>query len=121
MRPVLLRASTHSWRNWPTFYTLLDRFIDEDGEWFDRRNKVKALREALRDGPAAVQEFLRTYQIEQLPRAPSLNVSGYKTTGWDSGRCVYFDAIEMMDFFTDLKKNVPASRNASQEAEHDGL
>ncbi len=121
MRPVLLRESAHTWRNWPTFKALLSRFIDEDGEWLDRRNKVKALREALRDGSAAVQEFLRTYQLRQLPRAPSLNVSGYETTGWAGDRCVYFDAIEMMDFFTDLKKNVPASRYASQEAEHDGL
>jgi Predicted hydrolase of the HD superfamily (permuted catalytic motifs) len=121
IRPVLLRASTHTWRNWPTFYTLLDRFIDEDGEWFDRRNKVKALREALRDGPAAVQEFLRTYQLRQLPRAPAINVSGYETTGWAGDRCVYFDAIEMMDFFTDLEKNVQAFKHSSQEAEHDGL
>ena len=121
MRPVLLRASTRTWRNWPIFKALLDRFIDEDGEWFDRRNKVKALREALRDGPAAVQEFLRTYQLRQLPRAPAINVSGYETTGWAGDRCVYFDAIEMMDFFTDLEKKVPAFKHSSQEAEHDGL
>ncbi len=121
MRPVLLRASAHHWRNWPTFKMLLDQFIDEDGEWFDRRNKLKALREALRDGPMAVQEFLRTYQLRQLPRVPSLNVSGYETTGWAGDRCVYFDAIEMMDFFTDLEKKVQAFENASQETEHDSL
>ena len=118
MRPVVLRESARTWRSWPTFKTLLDRFIDEDGEWFDRRNKVKALREALRGGEGAVQEFLRTYQLRQLPKASSINVSGYETTGWAGNRCVYFDAIEMMDFFTDLQGIVEDSRGNQEEAEH---
>lgn len=114
MRPLLLRQSMHTWRSWPTFKRLLDRFIDENGEWFDRRNKVKALREALREG--AIQEFLRTYQLTQLPGAPAINVSGYETTGWAGNCCVYFDVIEMMDFFTDLL--AADSRGEQEEAEH---
>lgn len=118
MRPVLLRTSTRTWQSWPTFKTLLDRFIDKNGEWFDRRNKVKALREALRAGEDAVKEFLRTYQLKELHKASSINVSGYETTGWAGNRCVYFDAIEMMDFFADLQKMVEGSHGEQEEAEH---
>lgn len=102
MRPVLLRDSIASWRTWPVFKTLLDEFIKEDGDWFDRRNKVKALREALRRGPVAVEDFLLTYQLDALPRVGTINVAGYENTGWAVDRCAYFDAIEMMDLFTDL-------------------
>ncbi|MGQ9482640.1 Cas10/Cmr2 second palm domain-containing protein [Chloroflexus sp.] len=121
MRPLLLRQSTHTWRSWPTFKILLDRFIDENGEWFDRRNKVKALREALRGGQSTVQEFLRTYQLKQLPTAPALNVAGYEKTGWAGDCCVYFDAIEMMDFFVDLQKIVEDSRREQEEDAHAGV
>lgn len=118
MRPLLLRSSTHTWRSWPTFKILVSNFIDEDGEWFDRRNKVKALREALRGGQVTVQEFLRTYQLKQLPSAPTVNVESYEKTGWAGNRCVYFDAIEMMDFFVDLHKMVEDSRREQEEIEH---
>ncbi|WP_322822291.1 Cas10/Cmr2 second palm domain-containing protein [Chloroflexus sp.] len=121
MRPVLLYDSKQTWRSWPVFKTLLDQFIDEHGEWFDRRSKVKSLREALRAGPDKVQEFLHTYQLRQLPVAHSLNVLGYEKSGWAGDRCVYFDAIEMMDFFVDLQKIVADSRGEQEENAHAGV
>lgn len=105
LRPVL-REGAHIWRTWPVYKALLDQFIDEDGDWFDRRNKVKALRDVLRSGDDAVREFRTAYQIDKLPQVPAINVTGYEKSGWAGDRCVYFDPIEMMDYFTDLHKIV---------------
>ena len=104
MRPVLLHESPTEWRTWPVFAALTSEFADSDGGWFDRRNKVKALREALRAGPDAVREFLRTYRLTQLPKAGLIPVAEVGLTGWDGeDRCVYFDSIEAMDLYTDLE------------------
>jgi hypothetical protein len=107
LRPVL-REGAHIWRTWPVYKALLDQFIDEDGDWFDRRNKVKALRDVLRSGEDAVREFLTAYQIDELPQVSAINVTGYQETGWAGDRCVYFDPIEMMDYFTDLQGMIQA-------------
>lgn len=109
LRPLLLRLSTATWRSWPAFKAILEAFVKEDGGWYDRRNKVKALREVLREGPTAVGDFLYAYQIKSLPTSPAINVSGYDTSGWAGDRCVYFDAIELMDLYTDLEQLVAAS------------
>lgn len=112
LRPVL-REDTHTWRTWSVYKALLDPFIDEDGEWFDRRNKVKALRDVLRKGEDAVREFLTAYQIDELPQVPAINVTGYQKVGWAGDRCIYFDPIEVMDYFTDLQKMVQSLNEAS--------
>ena len=110
MRPVLLHEHDHTWRSWPAFQALTQEFAEEDGGWYDRRNKVKALREALRAGPIAVEEFLRTYRLpdEGLPQVRTIRVAGYQRTGWDrtTNQCIYFDPIEAMDFYTNLEATV---------------
>lgn len=115
MRPVFLDASPHTWQTWPVFKSLLDEFMTEHGEWYDRRNKIKALRDALRAGPHFVKEFLRTYRLNELPEARSINVTGYRETGWDGQRCIYFDPIEATDFYTDLEETAGM---AGKEAAH---
>lgn len=102
LRPVLLEESARTWRTWPVFEQLLDEFVRENGEWFGRRNKVKALREALRAGPVAVEEFLRDYQLKRLPTQISIPFARYEKEGWAGDRCVYFDPIEIMDYYEDL-------------------
>ena len=115
MRPVLLRQPPAIWRTWPAFKAILDEFIGENGEWFDRRNKVKSLREALRDGSGAIADFLNTYQLNALPKASNPIVSGYEKTGWAGKRCVHFDAIEMMDLYTDLQQIVSTREQVDGE------
>ncbi len=112
VRPLLLRQTARSWRSWPVFKEILDQFTREDGEWFDRRNKVKALREALRRG--SVEDFLRIYQLESLPKAAGINVADYERTGWAGDRCAYFDAIELMDLFTDLQRIVAQTESVQE-------
>jgi len=121
MRPVLLHQPASIWRTWPVFKKIIDEFVDEDGEWFNRRNKVKALREALRGGIDAVIDFRRTYQLDTLPRMGPEIVRGYQDTGWADGRCVYFDAIEMMDLYTDLHEHQAVRADSDQEVEYASL
>lgn len=119
MRPVLLRRSASvPWRTWPVFKAILDAFVDEQGAWSGRRNKVKALREALRGGKDAVVDFLHTFQLEALPKADSANEMGYEKIGWVGNCCVYFDAIEMIDLFVDLPQ---IAAIGDVEAEHAAL
>jgi hypothetical protein len=103
MRPLLVaaqNASFEQWRSWATFDFLIDQFRRE--EWRERRNKLKALRTALRDGEEAVREFTRVHG--DLPEVLGLSADEARKTGWYGGRCVYFDAVEADDLFTCLKR-----------------
>jgi hypothetical protein len=93
-RPVRLDQDEADWRSWWAFREAAAGFRED---WAERRNKVKALREALRRGPAEVQVFLAR---ESLPKLlPNFDAAH---TGWDSGRCVYYDAVEALDFYVPL-------------------
>jgi hypothetical protein len=94
MRPLALEAvETDDWHTWPNFVSLLTTFQDRKA-W--PRNKVIALREALREGKGAVESLLTNYMDKDLP-AIAMRATEYRQTGWDGGRCIYFDAIEMVD------------------------
>ena len=72
----------------------------EPGTWADKRNKLKSLRDALRQGPSGVRLFLTRYRAEELPRIPNHDdMSDMSTTGYHGDWCGYFDAIETMDYF----------------------
>lgn len=76
---------------------------NEEPKWSTRRNKVKALREALRDGPAAVRRFRTMYGLEKLPEIDASKNSDFQSSGWWTEWCGYFDAIEMMDWFIPME------------------
>lgn len=119
MRPLMLDRQ-YSWRNWDNFRSIYEEF---DEYWFDSRNKVMALREALRGGPEATAKFTKTLRGRELPRIPytldePIQKSAQKK-GWVQPshsediaeirnkpapeqtkilghiRCAYFDAIEL--------------------------
>ncbi|MBN1657454.1 MAG: hypothetical protein JXA93_03585 [Anaerolineae bacterium] len=104
MRPVLLYADTEhpqAWRAWPGFAGAAQEFL-LGKEWKGKRNKVIALREALRQGPDAVDRFQLAYNLAKLPSlAPA--IPHMQTTGWDGiSRCGYFDVIEALNFYLAL-------------------
>lgn len=104
MRPLLLDADSYDWRSWPSFESVIKEFIK--GDWKEKRNKVKALREVLRRGPAATKAFLTAYQLEALPLMPGRDnrlKSPLAEQGWLDTTCGYFDAIEAMDFYIPLE------------------
>ncbi len=104
MRPVALGnelAPYNGWRTWRNFVEITLAFKTDDA-WRDRRNKVKSLREVLRQGtPEAVENFRRLYRIPELPPLASVSPEVQKR-GWVGKRTPYFDAIEAMDFFIPL-------------------
>jgi hypothetical protein len=97
-RPVTLRDNPKDeLRAWPVVRTGVESFQSSD--WAERRNKVKALRDALRDGSAAVESFLAKYNGgNYLPNvAPQLGT--ISKSGWHGNVCGYFDAIELVDWY----------------------
>ncbi|MEI6777355.1 MAG: hypothetical protein WCK70_10685 [Chloroflexales bacterium] len=100
LRPLTLSAQTFdpAWRTWATF-DLVTR--DFQTAWSKRRNKVKELREVLRQGRQAVQDFRHAFTLPELPiidpSQPALQESG-----WAGNLCGYFDMIEALDFYLPL-------------------
>ncbi|ESA32288.1 hypothetical protein N836_27245 [Leptolyngbya sp. Heron Island J] len=112
MRPVWVTEDKHPWRNWQQFEQVVQAFsskansADSDSSEQWNRNKVIALREELRAGPEATENFLKLYRLGQLPGLDSKS-SQLVQGGWDSDEgnpiCGYFDAIEAIDFYVQLK------------------
>lgn len=98
MRPLRLGGSVGpDWHSWDTFTSIVNKF---KSEWIDKRNKLMALREVLRAGPDAVEQFITAYKLPHLLEIPG-NPESDKT-GWVSNECTCFDAIEAIDFFIPL-------------------
>ena len=102
LRPVSLRPSnmTPQWYNW-TDFDRVTRAFQSDEAWRDRRNKVKELREVLREGGVAVEQFRRNFNLPELPELDQKRQDLQKQ-GWDGTQCGYFDAIEALDFYLPL-------------------
>lgn len=101
MRPLYLQhvpanQETKHWRTWQHVEEIITRFQTDD-TWSGKRNKIKQLREILRNGPDAVRQFQVVYQTGKLP--------GYEPAsrlceqGWQDDHCGYFDPIELLDLY----------------------
>ncbi|MDF0556436.1 hypothetical protein [Kamptonema sp. UHCC 0994] len=106
MRPIRLKGENEKWQNWDDFEAVVREFNIGD-DWRDKRNKVIALREVLRKGSDATQQFLHLYRMQELPSFEHTSYDDLKTRGWvDDGKeervCGYFDAIEAMEFYFPL-------------------
>ncbi|GAB4156104.1 MAG: hypothetical protein Fur0021_24100 [Candidatus Promineifilaceae bacterium] len=125
LRPVALTGGEgtgdeyKAYRRWEIVQKGIDEFQDvynDKAEWSTKRNKVKALREALRQGETAVQRFCTQYRLT-LPRLPYVNNPDHPQTGWQDKHCLYFDAIELMDWFIPLD---PLPGDSDEEQRSDG-
>lgn len=111
MRPLLvvrdrnIPMQSRYWRSWETFESLFSAFKQE---WGDRRNKIKALRDALREGPAAVELFRLNYDQPELPPIPGMS-RDFQRTGWSGNECGYYDVIEMLDLHEPLSQSQTGS------------
>lgn len=106
MRPVRLDigappTGTKYWRTWHNFTAITKEL--QEGQWNERRNKVKALREPLRAGGTTVKLFRQNYGLPPLPPIPNQS-RVMAETGWSGEDCGYFDAIEAIDFYVHLEK-----------------
>lgn len=106
LRPLLLSAGRDELESsiWLERVEKLTLTFKDDPQWAQKRNKVKALREALRGGDAKVKQFCLSYGIESLPALVAGQEQDYQQTGWQGNRCVYFDAIELMDHYVSLEE-----------------
>jgi hypothetical protein len=90
-------------------WTVITRGVKEFRKpgWAGRRNKIKALREALREGPDAVSQFLAHFNNNQPLPAVEDSLQDWPRKGWQQGVCGYFDAIELADWFISLQGDTP--------------
>jgi hypothetical protein len=102
MRPMRSHPCPNQWRTWAGFSQVVNNFLTHQ-DWKDRRNKVIVLREVLRQGKKATEQFIQAYSLEKLPAFPEANPNLAKE-GWYTDTCGYFDAIEAMDFYTPLEE-----------------
>lgn len=104
MRPLLLRPEINDQdgRAWFERIEKLVRIFQTDKVWSKKRNKVKALREALREGSPAVKAFRRAFELDELPNILP-DQKTYQEDGWAGDRCGYFDAIELYDHYLRLE------------------
>lgn len=108
LRPVTLKANPkHSQRAWPVVAAGIKAFQGE--EWVGRRNKIKALRDSLREGTDAVKHFIASFNNGQSlpPILPGMDE--WPLSGWQGGYCGYFDAIELVDWFIPLEGEADAT------------
>lgn len=113
LRPVALESKEATdAHTWTVIKKALDafqgRFDDLTGQekWGSKRNKLKALRDALREGPGAVEKFRRMFGLKTLPDIGEAFISDFGKTGWRGIDCGYFDAIELADLYMPLKEEV---------------
>ncbi|HWQ14468.1 MAG TPA: hypothetical protein VNL77_16840 [Roseiflexaceae bacterium] len=102
LRPLPLREPIlkPDWSTW-TVFDRVTRTFQNDEYWRERRNKVKELREVLRQGSVAVKEFRHAYTLKPLPPIDT-SKRDLQEQGWFGGACGYFDAIEALDFYLPL-------------------
>jgi hypothetical protein len=109
LRPVTLAENIEEpLRAWPVIQKGIEAFQDtgndlREANWSTKRNKVKALRDALRQGPDAVEHFRAAYRLEKLPEVTETG-GAIPLSGWSDRNCVYFDALELADWHIPLKQ-----------------
>ncbi len=102
LRPIALDNEPEAGgRCWPKIEQLTEQF--QSGEWAEKRNKAKLLRDALREGPEAVKRFREVYLEGEGTSGALPRLDGFDD-GWNNGRCGYFDALELMDIHIPLRK-----------------
>jgi len=101
-RPVQIlqkeNESSDKKRSWNIIYAAIDGF--QKG-YTNKRNKVKELREVLRQGENHVKSFVARH--DKLPDLVINQVEDYRETGFIEKQCMYYDAIELLDLWIPLE------------------
>jgi hypothetical protein len=115
LRPVSLAANPrHAHRSWPVVRAGVAAF--QGHGWEGRRNKVKALRDALRSGGEAVRWFLGRFNEGKDLADVELSMSDWPKRGWQGRWCGYFDAVEIADWFVPLEGEAHDATGAAYHA-----
>lgn len=112
IRPLSLHQPwpEEPWRSWQVFSQLAETFGAGKSEQDRRQNadaanpfprsKLKALREALRSGSGPTKNFLDTADMS----LPDVVGDSQQNSGWVGKQCLYFDAIESLDFYLPIDR-----------------
>lgn len=100
VRPLPMVSVEAPWRTWGQFSETI-RALQSDTDWAGRRNKVKQLREVLREGGSSTEQFLALYGGKPLPGYSAAPATLHRR-GWLDGVCGYFDPIELLDLYVQL-------------------
>lgn len=107
-RPIRSHEYAGSWFIWEDVAKVIQEF--KEGEsWKDKKNKIMSLREVLREGDKATEQFLIACG-DELPVFSRANPQ-LKKQGWLDGICYYFDAIETMSFYIPLGEDNVLDQN----------
>jgi len=96
LRPLAIANETEKLHTWATFSNQIEHFRNPE-KWKWGGNKRKELREILRKGKDETRKF-----TELHGNLPNLSIEGTEEaheTGWYAEQCVYFDALEIDDWF----------------------
>ena len=100
---------------WDDFVAILQEF---QSKW--PRSRAKGLLQALTQGPAATQRFIGGAQWRdvKLPDIKGMDENA-KKTGWIGGdssnsTTPYFDPLEALDFYLEVKKPATDGENAGE-------
>lgn len=115
-RPVyvdtIVSKEVHAWETIASS-VLAFKYTDR---WTKQRNKVMALRDQLRAGDEATKAFVASFvEGGQLPETPVPSTEPLQT-GYEGNTCLYFDAIELLDFYLPLE---PVLHGNGEEAAND--
>lgn len=101
MRPIQMDKTIGEWRDWAQFSGMVYEF--NNGQKYPR-SRIKAFREALREGTDSATAFINSYFKDRegnLTLPPIMNLD--TKSGWIGTECAFFDAIEAMEFFAPLE------------------
>jgi len=101
MKPIYIN-NKDNWQNYKNFLKTLEKIsLQEDGA---PRSKIKALREVFRQGKDESEVFIKVNKLEKYVPPIDENYSDLNAYGFSKdGICMYYDAIEIMDLFMQLK------------------
>jgi hypothetical protein len=104
LRPLKLKDG-EDFRSWDIVKAVIEDFQNKDKNKDEKdrwsHNKVIGLREPLRKGEKATQEYRLNFDLPQLPE---IEGGLARDKGWANGRCYYFDAIELLDHYAPIKE-----------------
>lgn len=104
MKPLYI-GEENEWRTYSNFTKAISNVKTALQEDNLGRNKIKALRNEFKKGPKNTEMFFKFYNIEPGKFLDALNnTEGYYcfNTKGNENVCMYLDAIEIVDYYTEL-------------------
>lgn len=104
MRPLIVN-NDKEWRTYENFIKTFENITNAIKDKNIGRNKIKALRTELKKGETATEHFVKFYSIDTKRYLPPIHgISDYCFNNQEDGRCMYLDAIEVIDLFIKLEQ-----------------